>query len=106
MQDTIRRLKQQVDVVIVQIQSGFEDTHEASPRSIKGLRAAADAGADLVGGHGISGVIKGGIGTVSAITVYNVVRNGGWYQFGFLIGAGSPVLGLFSGRDRITRHLP
>ncbi len=38
--------------------------------------------------------------------VYNVVRNGGWYQFGFLIGAGSPILGLFSGRDRITRRLP
>ena len=51
MQDTIRKLKKQVDVVIVQIQSGFEDTHDASPRSIKGLRAAADAGADLVVGN-------------------------------------------------------
>ena len=27
--------------------------------------------------------------------VYNVNLDGGWYQFGFLIGAGSPVLGLF-----------
>ncbi len=51
MQDRIRKLKAQVDVVIVQIQSGYEDTHEASPRSIKGLRAAADAGADLVVGN-------------------------------------------------------
>jgi poly-gamma-glutamate synthesis protein (capsule biosynthesis protein) len=51
LQDTIRALKQEVDVVIVQIQSGFEDTHDASPRSIKGLRAAADAGADLVVGN-------------------------------------------------------
>lgn len=51
MQERIRALKAQVDVVIVQIQSGYEDTHEASPRSIKGLRAAADAGADLVVGN-------------------------------------------------------
>jgi hypothetical protein len=25
--------------------------------------------------------------------IYNVVRDGGWYQFGFLLGAGSPFLG-------------
>jgi poly-gamma-glutamate capsule biosynthesis protein CapA/YwtB (metallophosphatase superfamily) len=50
-EERIRALKQQVDVVIVQVQSGFEDTHEASPRSIKALRAAADAGADLVVGN-------------------------------------------------------
>jgi poly-gamma-glutamate synthesis protein (capsule biosynthesis protein) len=47
----IKALKQQVDVVIVQVQTGFEDTHDASPRSIKALRAAADAGADLVVGN-------------------------------------------------------
>ncbi len=47
----IKTLKQQVDVVIVQVQTGFEDTHEASPRSIKALRAAAAAGADLVVGN-------------------------------------------------------
>ena len=29
--------------------------------------------------------------------VYDVLRNGGWYQFGFLIGAGSPFLGLAGG---------
>lgn len=26
--------------------------------------------------------------------VYNVARDSGWYQFGFLLGAGSPFLGL------------
>jgi hypothetical protein len=30
--------------------------------------------------------------------IYNVARDGGWYQFGFLIGAGSPFLGLFGRR--------
>jgi len=64
MQATIRKLKTQVDVVIVQIQSGFEDTHDASPRSIKGLRAAVDAGADLVvgnQGHSVQPVeVRGG----------------------------------------------
>ena len=25
--------------------------------------------------------------------VYNIARDGGWYQFGFLLGAGSPFLG-------------
>ncbi len=47
----IKALKEQVDVVIVQVQTGFEDTHEASPRSIKALRAAVAAGADLVVGN-------------------------------------------------------
>lgn len=51
LQERIRALKQQVDVVIVQVQSGTEDTHDPSPRSIKALRAAADAGADLVVGN-------------------------------------------------------
>jgi hypothetical protein len=27
--------------------------------------------------------------------VYNIHRNGGWYQLGFLMGAGSPFLGMF-----------
>lgn len=30
--------------------------------------------------------------------VYNEGRDGGWYQFGFLIGAGSPFLGAAGGR--------
>jgi poly-gamma-glutamate capsule biosynthesis protein CapA/YwtB (metallophosphatase superfamily) len=47
----IKDLKKQVDIVIVQVQSGTEDTHTPSPRSIKALRAAADAGADLVVGN-------------------------------------------------------
>jgi poly-gamma-glutamate synthesis protein (capsule biosynthesis protein) len=51
MESAIRNLKKQVDVVIVQLQSGYEDTHDTNPRSIKGLRAAADAGADLVVGN-------------------------------------------------------
>ena len=58
-QQRIRDLKSKVDVVIVQVQSGTEDTHAPSPRSIKALRAAADAGADLVVGnqaHWVQGV--------------------------------------------------
>jgi poly-gamma-glutamate synthesis protein (capsule biosynthesis protein) len=51
LQERIRALKSRVDVVIVQVQSGTEDTHDPSPRSIKGLRAAAEAGADLVVGN-------------------------------------------------------
>ncbi len=49
--ERIRLLKTQVDVVIVQVQSGTEDTHTPTERSIKALRAAADAGADLVVGN-------------------------------------------------------
>ncbi|MEP6871229.1 MAG: CapA family protein [Anaerolineaceae bacterium] len=47
----IKQLKSQVDVVIVQIQSGTEDTHRPSERSTKAIRAAAVAGADLVVGN-------------------------------------------------------
>ncbi len=50
-EERIRRLKTEVDVVIVQVQSGYEDTHDPSPRSLKALRAAADAGAVLVLGN-------------------------------------------------------
>jgi len=32
--------------------------------------------------------------------VYNIGRDGGWYQVGFLLGAGSPVLGLLGARRR------
>lgn len=49
--ERIRRLKAEVDIVIVQVQTGTEDTHTPSERSIKALRAAADAGADLVVGN-------------------------------------------------------
>ena len=30
---------------------------------------------------------------------YNVERSGNWYDFGFLLGAGSPLLGAASRRD-------
>lgn len=29
--------------------------------------------------------------------VYDALRQGNWYDFGFLLGAGSPFLGMFSG---------
>ncbi|HEY5475227.1 MAG TPA: hypothetical protein VIK11_00810 [Tepidiformaceae bacterium] len=32
--------------------------------------------------------------------VYNVLRDAGWYQFGFLIGTGSPFLGAAGGNRR------
>jgi len=31
---------------------------------------------------------------------YNEARSGNWYDFGFLLGAGSPLLGTLSGRSR------
>jgi hypothetical protein len=31
---------------------------------------------------------------------YNEVRSGNWYDFGFLLGAGSPLLGTLGGRGR------
>jgi hypothetical protein len=31
---------------------------------------------------------------------YNEARSGNWYDFGFLLGAGSPLLGSMSGRRR------
>ncbi len=47
----IREVKEEVDFLVVMFNSGTEDTHDPSPRSIKGLRAAADAGADLIIGN-------------------------------------------------------
>ncbi|MBI2766194.1 MAG: CapA family protein [Chloroflexi bacterium] len=49
--DRIRQLKTQVDIVIVQVQTGTENTHDPTDRSIKALRTAADAGAGLVIGN-------------------------------------------------------
>ncbi|MGE0572913.1 MAG: CapA family protein [Dehalococcoidia bacterium] len=49
--DRIRQLRARVDVVVVMVQSGYEDTHDPSPRSIKALRAAVEAGADIVLGN-------------------------------------------------------
>ena len=31
---------------------------------------------------------------------YDSARSGGWYDFGFLFGAGSPFLGLFGGTSK------
>ena len=44
-------LSEVVDVVIVQVQTGTEDTHDPSGRSIKALRAARSAGATLIIGN-------------------------------------------------------
>ncbi len=38
-------------------------------------------------------------GIFSQYPVYDVARNTAWYQFGFLIGAGSPLLGLLGRRS-------
>lgn len=31
---------------------------------------------------------------------YDSARSGGWYDFGFLLGAGSPFLGAFGGKSQ------
>ena len=36
------------------------------------------------------------IGVWDGFPVYNLARDGGWYQLGFLMGAGSPILGMFA----------
>lgn len=37
--------------------------------------------------------------------IYNFARDGGWYQLGFLIGAGSPLLGALGPKgDRSRRR--
>lgn len=41
-------------------------------------------------------------GALEQYRVYDFARVGNWYDFGFLIGAGSPLLGILSGRSR--RH--
>jgi poly-gamma-glutamate synthesis protein (capsule biosynthesis protein) len=71
----IRALKEQVDLVVVQVQSGYEDTHDPSPRSVKALRAAVDAGADLVIGNQAhwAGAIEVRDGTFVAYALGNFV---------------------------------
>ena len=49
--ERIEALRQEVDVVIVQVQTGTENTHDPSSRSLKALPAAIAAGADLVVGN-------------------------------------------------------
>jgi hypothetical protein len=36
--------------------------------------------------------------------VYDALRQGNWYDFGFLLGAGSPFLGMFSGSRRASER--
>lgn len=36
--------------------------------------------------------------------VYNAARAGNWYDFGFLVGAGSPFFGLFGARARAGKN--
>lgn len=51
MEGIIREAKEEVDFLVVMFNSGTEDTHDPSERSVKALRAAAAAGADLVIGN-------------------------------------------------------
>jgi hypothetical protein len=39
----------------------------------------------------------------SEFPLYNVERIGNWYDFGFLLGAGSPFLGALGGRKRESK---
>ena len=41
-------------------------------------------------------------GGLRQFAIYDVARNGGWYQLGFLLGSGSPLLGILGrgGRRR------
>jgi hypothetical protein len=40
------------------------------------------------------------LGGWSGFPLFNVARNGNWYDFGFLLGAGSPLLGAVGARGR------
>ena len=41
-----------------------------------------------------------------AYPLYDLGRSGNWYDFGFLLGAGSPLLGAFGGRSRAASDAP
>jgi hypothetical protein len=43
------------------------------------------------------------VGVWEQYPVYNVARDGGWYQFGFLLGAGSPFFGALGKCSRRPR---
>ncbi len=43
-------------------------------------------------------------GSWERFPVYNLHRSGNWYDVGFLLGAGSPVLGVFGRSQRQTRR--
>jgi hypothetical protein len=42
-------------------------------------------------------------GALDRYPIYDMARDGGWYQFGFLIGAGSPFLGMLGSRKAKSR---
>ena len=42
-------------------------------------------------------------GALQHFVVYDVARNTGWYQLGFLLGSGSPLFGLLGRRRRDDR---
>lgn len=44
------------------------------------------------------------VGGWERFPVYNLYRSGTWYDFGFLLGAGSPLLGIFNGRSKTRRR--
>jgi len=45
-------------------------------------------------------------GAWDRFSVYDSARSGNWYDFGFLLGAGSPLFGAFAGKDRAKRRRP
>jgi hypothetical protein len=45
-------------------------------------------------------LIAHAIGQWQDFPLYNTARGGNWYDFGFLIGAGSPLLGMFGSKRR------
>ena len=43
-------------------------------------------------------------GRGDAYPFYDQLRSGNWYDFGFLLGAGSPLLGMLSSRSAASRR--
>lgn len=43
-------------------------------------------------------------GALARYPIYDLARDGGWYQFGFLVGAGSPFFGMFGRRAVADRR--
>ncbi len=44
------------------------------------------------------------LGMLADSALYNAARTGNWYDFGFLLGAGSPFLGAAGARGRSGRR--
>ncbi len=45
-------------------------------------------------------------GAWDGFPVYNDARGGNWYDFGFLVGAGSPLLGILGPRNAASASRP